>query len=77
MDAKKILKLRNRVGWSQSEMATAIGSSKMIISHWETGLKPPSGITSRFLSLLYSLSDSDLKKITKILESLGKEKSDD
>jgi DNA-binding transcriptional regulator YiaG len=76
MDAKKILILRERIGWSQAQMAKAIGSSKIIISHWETELKTPSGITSRFLSLLHSLSDPELKKLTKRLETLAKEESD-
>ena len=72
----EIIKLRERIGWSQSEMARAINCSKTIISHWETGLKKPSGITTRFFQLLSSFSDPELKIISKRLETLSKEKSD-
>ena len=74
MDSKKVSKLRTRLGLTQAQMARIIGSSTMVISHWENGFRVPQGITARFLALLYSLPDSDLKKVSKLLEKLSKEK---
>jgi transcriptional regulator with XRE-family HTH domain len=75
MASKKIIALRNRIGWSQAQMGRALGCSTMIISHWENGVRNPSGITSRFIALLLSLSDSDLKKVVSILENLDLKKN--
>ena len=76
MDAKKVSTLRKRLGLTQAEMARAIGSSTMVISHWENGFRVPQAITARFLSLLYSLSDSELARISKRLQTLSEEDSD-
>jgi DNA-binding transcriptional regulator YiaG len=74
MDKKQVSKLRTRVGWSQTEMARAIGASHGItISHWETGVRVPREITKRFLRLLSDLSDSELRRATKLLEKISDE----
>ncbi len=73
MNSDKILKLRQRVGWSQSEMARAIGLAHPVtISQWENDHKNPSGVTERFLRLLHSLSDSELQKLARRLEEMDR-----
>ena len=74
MDKKDVSKLRERIGWSQGEMARAIGASHGItISHWETGVRVPREITKRFLRMLTELSDSELRRTTKLLEKIADE----
>ena len=69
----QIAKLRKRMGLSQSEMAAALGvASRLTLSQWETGVSVPGGLAMRFLSLLNRLSDSDLRRIMKHLDSITK-----
>jgi len=74
MESDKIAKLRKKLGWSQSEMARAIGlAHPMTVSQWENNHSVPSGVTERFLRLLSSLSDSELQKIARRLEEMERE----
>jgi DNA-binding transcriptional regulator YiaG len=73
MNPKQIANLRNRVGWTQIEMAKALGlASSLTVSHWETGTSTPTSVILRFLCLLDSLPDSELRKMTKRLEEIGR-----
>jgi DNA-binding transcriptional regulator YiaG len=75
LDKKQIAHLRKKLGWSQSAMAKAIGiSNPMTISHWETGVRVPTATAMRFLFLLYSLSDTELRKMATLLEQIAQGK---
>lgn len=39
--SKQIIKLRNKQGWTQQQLAEKIGVSKQSVSNWETGEKLP------------------------------------
>lgn len=39
--SKQIIKLRNKQGWTQQQLAEKIGVSKQSVSNWETGEKVP------------------------------------
>jgi DNA-binding transcriptional regulator YiaG len=68
MNGKQIAKLRQRMKWTQAEMAFALGvSSRLTVSQWEIEVRTPGGPTMRFLRLLDSCSDSELQKIAKRL----------
>lgn len=74
MDQSKVFKLRKRIGWSQLQMAEALGLAHAhTISHWENGFRVPKGVSDRFLRLLDGLPADDLQRITKRLEKLGTE----
>lgn len=69
----QIAELRKRMGLSQSEMAAALGiASRLTLSQWETGVSVPGGPVMRFLTLLNRLSDSDLHRIMRHLDSITK-----
>ena len=76
LDQHGITKLRKRMGLSQSEMAETLGvASRYTVSQWERGATTPGGPVMRFLSLLASLSEADLRKIIKNLEKITKEEA--
>jgi DNA-binding XRE family transcriptional regulator len=72
MDKARIRKLRDRLGFTQAEMAQAVGASTArVVSHLETGFRRPNAIISRFFEYLESLSDSELKRAGNILKRLS------
>ncbi len=40
--AERLKELRLKRGWTQKELAEALGVARASISHWETGRVPPS-----------------------------------
>lgn len=76
LDRRQIADLRKRMGFSQAEMAAALGvASRLTVSQWETGVSVPGGPAMRFLSLLDSLSNPELRKIIKQLENIMREEA--
>jgi len=72
MDKKRIAQLRQRFGWSQERFSKALGVvNRLTISHWETGVRRPSGAAKRFLTYLETIPDSDFKKATSTLEEIA------
>lgn len=76
LSRRQIAALRKRMGLSQSEMAHTLGiSSRFTVSQWERGASVPGGPVMRFLSLLSSLSDGELRRITRHLSRIGEAES--
>jgi len=76
LDQHQIAALRKRMGFSQAKMAAVLGvASRLTVSQWETGVSIPGGPAMRFLSLLDSLSEADLRKIIKHLEKIMKQEA--
>lgn len=74
MQQKDVSKLRLKIGWTQKQMASALGiASNKTISHWENGNRIPTGVSERILKLLAALPKSDLEKVTMHLEKLAAE----
>lgn len=76
MSQERVRYLRKRIGWTQKQMAKAIGiADQDTISHWETGFRIPKGISERMLLLLEKLRGTELRRVTKRLEKIGLEKT--
>ena len=52
---RPIRELRRSAGWSQTDLASKIGVSKMSISHWETGRNEPSARQLRALAQAFAI----------------------
>jgi putative transcriptional regulator len=55
MERRTVRELRRAAGWTQGELATMIGVSKMSISHWETGRNEPSARQLRALAQAFAI----------------------
>ncbi|MDT2767707.1 helix-turn-helix domain-containing protein [Globicatella sulfidifaciens] len=51
---------RNKMGWTQEQLAEKIGVSKQSVSNWETGLKSPRMKIISKLASLFNVNISDL-----------------
>lgn len=66
MTAKKIKQIRKALGWSQAEFAENLGVNQSTVSHWEQGLRNPTGPAER---LIQQLSGKIKKKSNRVLHS--------
>ena len=70
---ERIRAYRKKLGLTQEQFASLLGTSQEIISGWETGRQNPCGMSQKFLTLLAS---KDIKKdIEKIKSKEQKESS--
>src|SRR6266700_2221891 len=51
---------RERLGWTQEELAEKLGTTSVTISRWESGVTFPSRYFRKKLSILYGLSITEL-----------------
>lgn len=52
MSAQEIKSIRSKMGMTQTEFADALGVSQMAVSHWENGLRRPSGSAEILIKML-------------------------
>lgn len=52
MSAKEIKTIRDTLGMTQTEFAESLGVSQMAVSHWENGLRRPSGSAEILIEML-------------------------
>lgn len=52
MSAIQIKAIRESLGMTQSEFAERLGVSQMAVSHWENGLRRPSGSAGILIKML-------------------------
>lgn len=52
MHPEEIRKLREVLGFSQAELADAIGVNRSAVTHWESGYRNPSGPSKKMLEML-------------------------
>lgn len=55
---------KNRLGMTQIEFAERLGVSHPTVSHWESGIRTPSGSAQKLLA--YLAADADLRDREKI-----------
>lgn len=48
----RVLKLRNKLGLSQRELAKVMGVTPGAVAHWETGLRQLSGPVEKLIEIL-------------------------
>jgi putative transcriptional regulator len=51
-DAGSVRLLRERLGWTQQELADELGVRQQTVSEWETGRYRPRGASARLLRLV-------------------------
>lgn len=51
---------RDSLGWTQAQMAQAMGADVMTVSRWERGLRQMDGQSTRLVELLLDLQDKGL-----------------
>lgn len=73
--ARTLKMLRNMDGYTQDEVARAIGTSVTNISHWETGLKVPRPEWLTALAKLYDVEVGNLFGV-KVEKKKGKRKTE-
>jgi DNA-binding transcriptional regulator YiaG len=49
MTPKEVVKLRERLGYTQRQLAERIGATQVTVSRWETGAHPPRGANLKAL----------------------------
>jgi DNA-binding transcriptional regulator YiaG len=64
MAGKAILRLREKLGLSQEDLAQALGvQGRLTVYRWETGTREPAEIIRRLILLLNDLPDREAKKL--------------
>ena len=59
---KEIAAIRNALGWTQAKFAAALGVNHTAVSHWENGLRAPSGSAEILLQMLQKRAEKRLVK---------------
>jgi transcriptional regulator with XRE-family HTH domain len=66
MKAKQIANLRASLGWSQEKFAELIGTHRVTVARWETGVSEPDGAAVRILKVVANSgklrADTDVKR---------------
>jgi len=51
-DTSKIRALRTKLNLTQTQFASLLGTSQILISYWETGKRNPGSISQKFLTFI-------------------------
>jgi transcriptional regulator with XRE-family HTH domain len=74
MVKKSLLKLRERLGLSQEDLARALGAQgRLTVYRWEAESREPSETIRRLILLLNDLSEKEARRFLARLESYGRE----
>jgi DNA-binding transcriptional regulator YiaG len=72
---KEVLKLRERLGVSQDELARVLGlAGRHVVYRWEAGSRIPGETIRRLVCLLNDLSEREMRQWVGRLKSYGEEK---
>ncbi|MGE3263521.1 MAG: helix-turn-helix domain-containing protein [Bacteriovoracia bacterium] len=75
MSEKAFLRLRERLGLSQEDLAKALGvQGRLTVYRWEAGARMPSETIRRLVLFLNSLPERDAKKFLAKLQAYGARK---
>lgn len=58
-NADRVRALRRHLGYTQQQLAAALGTRQQTVSEWETGLYQPRGASARLLSLIAERAQFD------------------
>lgn len=62
MSPAEIKSIRDELGWTQERFASAVGVEKAAVSHWEKGIRQPSGAAEILINQLRELALRNPKK---------------
>ncbi len=75
MIEKTLIRLRDRLGFSQDRLAGALGvQGRLTVYRWEAGLRQPSETIRRLILFLDDLPDKQAQKFLTQLEECGTRK---
>jgi len=62
-DIPKIKALRKKLNLNQTQLAELLGTSRVLISYWETGRRNPCGISQKLLTFLAEKKGVNLEEL--------------
>jgi len=75
MSKKALLRLRERLGLSQEDLAIALGvQGRLTVYRWEAGARAPSETIRRLILLLNDLPEKEAKRFLSRFETYGTRK---
>lgn len=58
MSPQEIRELRTALGYTQEQLADAVGVNRTAVTHWENGLRHPSGSAEKMLGILRGMREA-------------------
>ena len=75
MADKAILRLREKLGFSQEDLAQALGvQGRLTVYRWEVGDREPSELIRRLILLLHDMPEREAKKLLHRIQEYGRQK---